>query len=91
MLCSLKPIFALSVVLVVVGVAVAAAEVVLPSGPWWRTTSIYQIYPRSFQDSDGDGIGDIPGIIRSVQGVPCPRGLGFVDLDLGCSTTLLGQ
>ena len=26
-----------------------------------------------------------------VQGVPCPRGLGFVDLDLGCSTTLLEQ
>ena len=29
--------------------------------------------------------------IGLVQGVPCPRGLGFVDLDLGCSTTLLGQ
>ena len=28
---------------------------------------------------------------RCVQGVPCPRGLGFVDLDLECSTTLLGQ
>ena len=26
-----------------------------------------------------------------IQGVPCPCGLGFVDLDLGCSTTLLGQ
>jgi len=46
----------------------------MSSLPWYHATTIYQIYPRSFYDSNGDGIGDINGIIQKLDYL---KGLGF--------------
>ena len=52
---------------------------------WWRGAVIYQIYPRSFQDSNGDGIGDLNGIIERLPyiaalGVGCDLDLALLHL-----------
>ncbi|WP_243317614.1 alpha-glucosidase [Geothrix paludis] len=45
----------------------------IPGTEWWRGAAVYQIYPRSFQDTNGDGVGDLPGITAHLAHV---AGLG---------------
>jgi oligo-1,6-glucosidase len=39
----------------------------MTDGQWWKSAVVYQIYPRSFADSDGDGIGELRGIVSKVD------------------------
>jgi alpha-glucosidase len=38
-----------------------------PPGPWWRDAVVYQVYPRSFADTNGDGTGDLAGVVAHMS------------------------
>jgi oligo-1,6-glucosidase len=39
----------------------------MPTNPWWKDCAIYQIYPKSFRDGNGDGVGDLAGIVEKID------------------------
>jgi hypothetical protein len=43
------------------------ANAIAPKRAWWKESSVYQIYPASFLDTNGDGIGDLPGIYSKLD------------------------
>ena len=51
---------------------------------WWKNSVVYQIYPRSFKDSNGDGFGDLQGIIEKL---PYLQNLGIDVIWLSHRTT----
>ena len=38
-----------------------------PDSPWWASAVFYQVYPRSFRDSNGDGVGDLDGVVERID------------------------
>src|ERR1700679_1348073 len=58
---------ALCVALFLTANAQTTGPIVHSKDPWWKHAVIYEIYPRSFQDSNGDGIGDLNGITQRLD------------------------
>ncbi len=57
----------ISILLIFIGCQPAQQPLATGEQAWWKESIVYQIYPRSFKDSDGDGIGDLKGILSELD------------------------
>jgi alpha-glucosidase len=57
-----------------IGIIMMTSSLIAQTQEWWRNAAVYQIYPRSYQDSNGDGIGDLEGIISRLDYI---KSMGF--------------
>jgi oligo-1,6-glucosidase len=79
----MKRIILTALLLITISTTLMAQDLVIPNNlekKWWKEAVIYQIYPRSFKDSNGDGIGDLRGIISSLDYI---KSLGITAVWLG--------
>merc|ERR1712066_886144 len=76
----LLAILAITTVLLIC-IAIISISKSAPCLEYWQKSPVYQIYPRSFKDSDGDGIGDLPGIIEKLDYISETLGISNVWLN----------
>jgi hypothetical protein len=56
-----------TVAAIIIALHAAVPAAFAERAPWWTHAVIYEIYPRSFQDTDGDGVGDLKGVTRRLD------------------------
>jgi len=63
----LRSFFVIAILNLTISLGQASSQKAQSSDPWWKHAVIYELYPRSFQDTNGDGVGDLNGITKRLD------------------------